>query len=138
VRVIVVFVALFELGLAGPLYAQPSKPTEQQCGGAATRAETLSCYLRAAARSRAEVDRAFERDVQRANALDHAASGSSLENGLRASQAEWIRYSNAQCSFEGQSSFGGSGTDILVAACQDRLNSARSSELNSARALLNR
>jgi len=44
----------------------------------------------------------------------------------------------SQCSFEGDSSFGGSGTDILDAACHYRLNSQRLSELNAAYELLNR
>jgi uncharacterized protein YecT (DUF1311 family) len=57
---------------------------------------------------------------------------------LEASQAEWLKYSDAQCSFEGETSFGGSGTDILAAQCHDRLNIRRISELNAAYALINR
>jgi uncharacterized protein YecT (DUF1311 family) len=114
---------------------------ERRCDGASTQAETLGCYLAAAAKSRADVDRAFRRNLRTSIKLDRqfnafarskGIAGSSLSAQLKASQSAWIRYSQSQCSFEGGSSFGGSGTDILDAACHYRLNSKRSAELKAA------
>jgi len=56
---------------------------------------------------------------------------------LEASQAAWLRYSACQCAFEGGSSFGGSGTDVLEAECHYRL-SLRIAELRAAAKLLRR
>jgi len=135
-------------GLAGATVppAQANDSLQERCTGASTQAETLGCYAAAAAKSRAEVERAFERNLQTARALDrewnahasHHILGSVLRKQLKVSQAAWLSYSQSQCSFEGGSSFGGSGTDILDAACHYRLNSQRLSELNAAYKLLNR
>ncbi|HEY1606520.1 MAG TPA: lysozyme inhibitor LprI family protein [Allosphingosinicella sp.] len=112
-----------------------------------TEVEREICYRAAAARSRGEVERAFERNLRTATALDrewnafaqaHRIRGSSLAGQLKASQAAWLSYSQSQCSFEGGTSRGGSGTDILEAACHYRLNSHRLSELQEDRKLLNR
>jgi uncharacterized protein YecT (DUF1311 family) len=104
--------------------AQATTPLEEQCEAASTKAETESCYVAAAAKARAEVERAFERELRTAIAQDiefnafarlHHMPGSTLAVQLNASQAAWRRYSQSQCSFEGGSSFGGSGTDIIDA-----------------------
>ena len=135
------------LGRATVLSPQPTERVEELCEGAATQVETLTCYLDAATKSRADVERAFEQNLRKAIALDrdfnadarlHRAPRSSLAAHLKASQAAWLRYSHWQCSFEGSSSVGGSGTDILEAACHYRLYSQRLSELRAAGQLLNR
>jgi uncharacterized protein YecT (DUF1311 family) len=68
----------------------------------------------------------------------HMPASSSLAKWLQSSQLAWVRYSQSQCAFEGGTSFGGSGTDILDAECHQRLNSKRIAELNAAYDLLNR
>jgi uncharacterized protein YecT (DUF1311 family) len=127
--------------------AQPPNGLEKRCEETGSGLEKLNCYLGAAAKSRTKVERAFERNMQSAIALDrnfnaYAKSnkipGSSLAADLKTSQAAWLRYSKSQCSFEGGSSFGGSGTDILEAICHHRLNLLRLSELNAAEKLLDR
>ena len=134
-------------GRASVIPAQSTKRLEARCEGASTQVETENCYTAAAERSRAEVERAFERNLRTAAAMDSDFNayargrhilGSILAQQLKASQAAWLRYSQSQCSFEGGSSFGGSGTDILEAACHYRLNSQRLLELKAAAQLLNR
>jgi len=113
-----------------------------------TQVETLNCYIAAAARSHSEVQRLYRRDMQTALALDkeiaafakahHMPASPSPAKWLQSSQLAWIRYSRSQCAFEGGTSVGGSGTDILDAECHQRLNSKRIAELNAAYDLLNR
>ena len=62
----------------------------------------------------------------------------SLVERLKLSQTAWLQYSDVQCGFEGETSFGGSGTDILNAECRYRMNSNRLKELEAARQLLER
>ena len=118
-----------------------------RCGGAASQVAALGCFLAAAARSRADVEHAYQRDLRAAIRLDRAFDAfarrrrmpaASLAAQLRASQAAWLTYARSQCGFEGGSSFGGSGTDLLEAACRDRLNRQRLAELEKAAGLLKR
>jgi uncharacterized protein YecT (DUF1311 family) len=127
--------------------AQPQNALEKRCEETGSGLEKFNCYLGAAANSRAKVEQAFERNLRSAIAFDrdfngYAQSknilGTSLAADLRQSQTAWRRYSKSQCSFEGGSSFGGSGTDILETICHHRLNLLRLYELNAAEKLLKR
>lgn len=129
--------------------AQPPHSIEAQCDSprSGTQAETLSCYTPAAARLRSEVQRAFQRNLRTATFPDNGSNGfarrrriaaSSLVERLKGSQAAWIKYVDAQCSYEGQSSLGGSGQDILRAKCLYRANRTRLFELDTARQLFAR
>lgn len=125
--------------LASPQPARQGDP----CQGAATQLDAYGCYLDAAGQARVEVERAFAASLRTATRLDadarrHHMRGSKLAAQLRASQAAWLRHSRAQCAFEGATSFGGSGTDVLEAACRYRLNTSRLSDLKAADGLLNR
>jgi uncharacterized protein YecT (DUF1311 family) len=147
VRVVGLFLTLFGFGQAEVASAQIVGRTEKRCSDASSQAETLSCYFDLAATSRAEVQRAFERNLQSAMAQDrefnayssaHGMLDASLVKRLRTSQAAWLQYSDAQCGFEGGSSSGGSGEDILDAACHHRMNASRLQELEAARELFER
>ena len=147
VRVVGLLLALFGFGQAEIASAQIVGRTEERCGEASSQAETFSCYFDLAVTSRAEVQRGFERNLQSAMAQDrefnayssaHGMLRASLAKRLRTSQAAWLQYSDAQCGFEGGSSSGGSGEDILDAACHYRMNSSRLKELEAARELLER
>ena len=120
---------------------------EAMCEAASPNAAKLGCYVGAAATARSEVERAFERSLRRAMAFDrdansfarlHRTRSSILARQLRASQSAWSAYSRYECLFEGGSSFGGSGTDILEAACRCRLYKRRLAELDAAARLLDR
>jgi uncharacterized protein YecT (DUF1311 family) len=153
VRVSSLFLALFafshaELASAQAVpRAEASSRPEGQCDRASSQAETFSCYFELAATSRAEVQRAFDRSLESAIARDrelkaypHARDmpSASLVERLKRSQTAWLQYSDAQCGLEGETSFGGSGTDILNAKCRYRMNSNRLEELEAARQLLER
>ena len=146
-RVMTLFLALSQFSQAGTALAKPTKDAEKRCDAASTQIESLGCYLDAAATSRAAVRRAFHRDLQRAITRDrdfgayahaHGMLGLSLAQRLRISQVAWLKYSDVQCSLEGQSSLGGSGEDIHQAECHYRLNSGRLAELKATHELLNR
>ncbi|MES2057120.1 MAG: lysozyme inhibitor LprI family protein [Pseudomonadota bacterium] len=144
----------FAIGVSLPTMApaavlSPPATTQivDRCDGAATNAERDGCYLDAARKLRAKVERSFERNLRTAVVLDRkfnafAKAGhihrSSLAVKLKTSQAEWLKYSQSQCSLEGGTSFGGSGTDSLEARCHYRLNALRLSELRATNHLLSR
>lgn len=130
---------------SGP--SHPADRVEQRCHNASPHAAMLSCYLASVATSQTLVQRAFVQNLRSAEDVDsqfnadaqlHNRSGSSLAGQLRTSQAAWLRYAASQCAFEGASSFGGSGTDILEAECRYRMNVARLRELKAATELLTR
>ena len=69
----------------------------------------------------AEYDRSFP-----GHATDnHRGFASSLNS----SQAAWEKYAEAQCHYEADKNFGGSGGWDREAQCKDRLNRQRSAEL---------
>jgi uncharacterized protein YecT (DUF1311 family) len=140
-------VSVPSLGQATVLSPQATKRADEPCGSEATQAETLACYLNASEKSRAEVERAFKLNSGIAIHADEdwntdaqvdRLHRSRLTEQLKVSQAAWLRYSHFQCSFEGWTSHGGSGTGILEAACHYRLNSQRLIDLRAAGRLLNR
>ncbi len=105
-----------------------------------------ACYLAAADRERIKVERVFRQRLREATTLDNSVVGPDaskppyiphLAAHLRLSQAAWMRYVGAQCTFEGGVSFGGSGTDMLRDECRYRLYKQRLAELIAARRLLN-
>jgi uncharacterized protein YecT (DUF1311 family) len=55
-----------------------------------------------------------------------------LTSPLKESQAEWTRYFDRQCLFEGNIARGGTGTRALVAKCQLRLSLERIAQLEDA------
>jgi|SRR5579884_32710 len=141
---------LLLLGMAiAPVNATPARAAqrhhllEETCDSArsGTQAETLSCYTAAAAKARSEVQRALRENLRVASSLDRDTSrwdrgtDSSSAERLKSSQSAWLKYVDAQCSYEGQSSAGGSGEDILRARCLYRANRMRAAELKAARQL---
>ena len=127
--------------------AQSQQGLSGPCEQAASGGETLDCYLKAAADSRAKVDLVFAQTLRSATDLDGDFNAyvpsttkfrSSLAADLRKSQKAWLRYAHSQCSFEGGTSFGGSGTDILKAQCHYRQYQLRLAELNAVGELLKR
>lgn len=148
VRVSGLFLALLAFSYAEFASAQAVPRTEAssrpegRCDQESSQAKTFSCYFELAATSRAEVQRAFDRSLESAMARDREfnayprAQGmpsASLAERLKLSQTAWLQYADAQCGLEGETSFGGSGTDILDAACRYRMNSNRLKELEAAR-----
>jgi uncharacterized protein YecT (DUF1311 family) len=136
-------VAMPSLGRTAELPPQQPAHLADPCEGAPTQLDAYGCYRDSADKSRAEVERAFERSLRTATRLDADARRrhmprSMLAAQLRASQAAWRSYSKAQCALEGGASFGGSGTDVLEAACRYRLNAQRLAELKAADELLKR
>ncbi|MBI5941085.1 MAG: DUF1311 domain-containing protein [Caulobacterales bacterium] len=138
--------ALSVLGPAKASRAFPTPAVDEVCASASSQVETLSCFLELAAASSVEVRRAFNQVLQSTSAPDSDFKGDAPVLGergssarhLRGSQVAWLNYSDAQCSFEGGTSNGGSGEDILEAECHYRLNLRRLAELQSAKELLNR
>jgi uncharacterized protein YecT (DUF1311 family) len=119
----------------------------QRCEEVAPQLEKLACYLGAAKRLQVELDHMLAQNLRTAAILDKEwkiavrsghITGSSLVEQVKASQRAWISYARSQCALEGGSSFGGSGSDILEAACHYRQNVARLSELKAAARLLGR
>lgn len=121
--------------------------TKERCDGLAPQVRVLGCFLDAAKKSRLHVDRAFNRALRAAVALEKEQNAFArprklptavLVRDLKAAQAAWLSYSMSQCALEGGVAFGGSGTDILEAQCRYRLNVIRLSELQAAIRLLER
>jgi uncharacterized protein YecT (DUF1311 family) len=134
-------------GPAPPVAARAETATQAQCEAASPEAAKFPCYIKAAERANREVDRALMQNLRSAARLDaefnrfarrHRIPGSTLARQLRSSQEAWTQYSRSECAFEGGSSFGGSGTDVLEAACHYRLGAARLAELDAAARLLSR
>ena len=118
------------------------------CRDLASGAEIYGCEFEAATRARAQVDAEFERVLASAEAADveyravmaeqgaDTREGQGLADYLRGSQAAWIEYSDRQCSLEGETSRGGSGTYSLNSLCHYRMNLQRLSELQAALRLI--
>jgi uncharacterized protein YecT (DUF1311 family) len=127
-----------------------SSSTLSKCEQLSPNAAVTDCYERAAAESRAKVNKAFAevlRSAQRADAdvakferTEHVriAGRSALVNFLKGSQAAWLKYSNEQCALEGETSRDGSGTGSLNAQCHYRLNVRRLADLKTALELIER
>jgi uncharacterized protein YecT (DUF1311 family) len=133
------------------LIAVPSSSsTLSKCEQLSPSAAVTDCYERAAAESRARVNKAFAevlRSAQRADAdvakferTEHVriAGPSALVGFLKASQTAWLKYSHEQCALEGETSRGGSGTASLNAQCHYRMNLRRLSDLKTALELIQR
>ena len=146
----IVVLAWSAFALAEPPRKPSAERTAEHCDDG-TQVEAEECFASAAVKSRGEVDREFERDLRNAAAFDASVRadpvmashpmvgfGLSLTEDLKVSQAAWVKYSNAQCMFEGRTSLGGSGTDILKAACHNRQNLSRLTELRAADKLARR
>lgn len=115
------------------------------CNYSGTEAEELGCAQTAERRSEAILEDALTHTLQAAAAIDRQSSDAlsrsrppSLVDALRSSQESWRRYALTQCRLEAATSFGGSGTDILAARCQSRLNIRRGAELRATADLLGR
>lgn len=128
---------------AAARYVPNADPVLRRCEEMSPNAAVGACYLAAAAREQAKVERAFQRRVREARAMDDRTGADPklmiprLAAHLRVSQAVWTRYVAAQCYFEGGTRFGGSGTDMLRDECRYRLYKQRLSELDAARDLMN-
>jgi uncharacterized protein YecT (DUF1311 family) len=123
----------------------------ERCEDVSIQAETLGCFLAAAATSRAEMQQTYRRNLRSAMFLERKYNSfiksqtnlksvlprSTLVRQLQASQKAWLMYSRAECGFQGETFFGGSGQDITDAECQFHLNLKRVDELNAAYKLLN-
>ncbi len=114
-----------------------------QCDNEPTQAATFGCYTKLAGQLRNEIESAFRQRLAEASTADADArssdhDGPHLAEGVRLSQVAWDNYVDAECGFEGQTSFGGSGDDILQMACRARLDMQRLTDLNAAHHLLQR
>ena len=147
---ILAFLAIGTPGVAGSRASVPLSRAvdrvEERCDSG-TGAEAIICFQAETAKSRRQMERAFERDLRAATAFDKEFNAfararrmpaSHLAVQLKASQAAWLSYSRSQCSLEGGTSAGGSGTASLDAACHYRLNLQRLSDLQEGWRLLNR
>jgi uncharacterized protein YecT (DUF1311 family) len=127
-----------------------SSSTLIKCEQLSPNLAVTDCYERAAAESRARVNKAFaevlkaaqraDADVAKFEQTEHAriAQPSALVGFLKRSQAAWVEYSNNQCALEGETSRGGSGNDSLSGQCHYRMNLRRLSDLKTALELIQR
>jgi uncharacterized protein YecT (DUF1311 family) len=119
------------------------RPTGSQCDNEPTEAATFGCYAKAEKQLRGKVENVFRQRLTDATIADADArkahvDGPQLAEGMRLAQAAWEKYVDAECGFEGQTSFGGSGDDILRMECRVRLGAQRLAVLNAAHRLLER
>jgi len=103
----------------------------------ASNLEYTECWQDRARKARSKVDATYARVQQIADKSDLQESYGGeprtwLSASLQQSQAEWIKYSDRQCLFEGRIARGGTGTRALVAKCQLRLSAERIAELERA------
>ena len=143
VALLATMVSVSTVSHADDRYVPNADPVLRRCEELSPNAAVGACYLAAAARERAKVERAFQQRVREAKAMDDGMGADPklmiprLAAHLRVSQAAWIRYVAAQCHFEGGARFGGSGTDMLRDECRYRLYKQRLAEFNAARDLMN-
>jgi hypothetical protein len=109
------------------------------CREFSAHAEEIACRDAIAAESRKKMLAALAANAKNAAAAQAqydsiakvaADAVPALPERLKASQAAWEKYAQAQCDYEAGKSFGGSGGWDFEAMCKDRLNRQRLSELN--------
>jgi uncharacterized protein YecT (DUF1311 family) len=121
----------------GSVEANQPKGARDNCSSLqASNLEYTECWQDRARKARSKADATYARARQIADKSDLQESYGGeprtwLTASLKQSQAEWLKYYDRQCLFEGRIARGGTGTRALVAKCQLRLSTERIAELES-------
>lgn len=88
-----------------------------------------NCVAAAEGSVNAALDAALDMAREAAGDLDAASGRAASVPALKAAQAAWAAYRDAQCDFIGTTYGGGSGTGIAIHSCRVELGRARIAEL---------
>jgi uncharacterized protein YecT (DUF1311 family) len=65
------------------------------------------------------------------DANSSTANSSANQSGLKAAEKAWLAYRDAECTAEGATMDGGTGTGGVIIGCKTRMTEARTAEINS-------
>ncbi|MFT4080125.1 lysozyme inhibitor LprI family protein [Rhodomicrobium lacus] len=125
-----ILLAVFAAALVGaPAQADAAEPLEACLDTANSTVETRNCIGRDYERNDGELNAIYKRLLEKYSADD--ADTRERRRRLIEAQRLWLRFRDANCSWQGAKMIGGTSEDLIVAGCLNDMTKDRTKELKA-------